>query len=209
VSSCAWPGDRILLTRYKPNTNKGKLNKTILPLALPLLILTQVLDARADTIPEIVAQAKRSLLEIDTIDSSGNQFSGTGFFIGADGLAITNFHVIAGASQIVGRNMSGAVYPLERIYFLPPHADLAVLKFSASDVPYLRLGYSPSAVEGQRILVIGNPATYTGTVSDGLISAFPRESFIHANQRSYFSGLRRFPCHGRTRQGYRCSNAFL
>jgi|SRR5580692_5949148 serine protease Do len=60
----------------------------------------------------------------------------------------------------------------ERVDFVAPNADLAILKFFAVDVPYLRLGSSQSAVEGQHILVIGNPGGLQGTVSDGLISAF-------------------------------------
>ena len=50
--------------------------------------------------------------------------------------------------------------------------DLALLKFSATDVAYLELGSSAKAVEGQRVLVIGNPEGLQGTVSDGIISAF-------------------------------------
>jgi S1-C subfamily serine protease len=127
----------------------------------------------ADTIPEIVSHAKQSILVIYNVGADGiAQSLGSGFFISSDGLAITNFHVINGASQIVGLSMGGTTYRVERIYFVCPHADLAVLKFSVASVPYLKLGYSPSAVEGQRVLVIGNPEGLSGTVSDGLISAF-------------------------------------
>jgi S1-C subfamily serine protease len=46
------------------------------------------------------------------------------------------------------------------------------LQFRASDVPFLRPGKSATAVEGQKVIVIGNPTGLTGTVSDGIISAF-------------------------------------
>src|SRR5260370_13252304 len=127
----------------------------------------------ADTIPEIVSHAKQSIIEIGNIDRYGKLSSvGTGFFVSRDGFAITNYNVIKGASRIIGRNTSGANYSFERVYFVAPSVDLAILKFFAVDVPYLRLGSSQSAVEGQRILVIGNPNGLQGTVSDGLISAF-------------------------------------
>lgn len=42
----------------------------------------------------------------------------------------------------------------------------------ATDVPHLQLGSSTETVEGQRVLVIGNPEGLQGTVSDGIISAF-------------------------------------
>jgi S1-C subfamily serine protease len=127
----------------------------------------------ANTIPQIVSHAKQSIIEIGNIDPDGNLKSvGTGFFVSGDGLAITNYHVIKGASRIMGLSTSGANYLFERVFFVAPHADLVVLKFYAVDVPYLRLGSSQSAVEGQHILVIGNPGGLQGTVSDGLISAF-------------------------------------
>jgi S1-C subfamily serine protease len=50
--------------------------------------------------------------------------------------------------------------------------DIAILKFHATDVPFLKLGQSTTAVEGQKVIVIGNPTGLMGTVSAGLISAF-------------------------------------
>jgi serine protease Do len=142
-------------------------------LALLLSISALALDLRAQSIPEIVSHAKQSILEIVNIDAKGAPSSyGSGFFISADGLAITNRHVIAGASRIVARSLAGTLYLMERVYFVCPQDDLAVLKFSAASVPFLKLGYSPSAVKGQRVLVIGNPDGLSGTVADGLISAF-------------------------------------
>jgi Trypsin-like peptidase domain len=50
--------------------------------------------------------------------------------------------------------------------------DLAMLKFTTTDVPHLELGSSADVVEGQKVLVIGNPEGLQGTVSDGIVSAF-------------------------------------
>ncbi len=50
--------------------------------------------------------------------------------------------------------------------------DVAELQFLTTDAPYLTLVPSSGAVEGQRVLVIGNPVGLEGTVSDGIISAF-------------------------------------
>jgi hypothetical protein len=66
----------------------------------------------------------------------------------------------------------GAFFAYEGLLYAPPRVDLALLKFSAHDAPWLKLGRSDTAVEGQRVLVIGNPTGLQGTVSDGLIAAF-------------------------------------
>src|SRR5260221_14639375 len=72
----------------------------------------------------------------------------------------------------MAKNPSGAVYFLKGIISVSPSTDVALLQFYATDVPHLRLGSTTDAVEGQRVLVIGNPEGLEGTVSDGIISAF-------------------------------------
>jgi hypothetical protein len=66
----------------------------------------------------------------------------------------------------------GAYFAFEKVLYTPPGIDLAILKFAAHDAHWLKLGHSDTAVEGQRVLVIGNPHGLQGTVSDGLIAAF-------------------------------------
>jgi hypothetical protein len=127
---------------------------------------------RADLIPEIAARAQRAVIEVDALDARGNLLGrGTAFFISADGKVATSFHVIQGAARIVGLGDTGAEYRFERVVNLPAGIDLAILKFSAVNTPHLALGSSRTAVEGQRILVIGNPIGLHETISDGLIAA--------------------------------------
>jgi hypothetical protein len=98
--------------------------------------------------------------------------TGTGFFISPDGLAVTNYHVIQGASHLAGRTNEGAVFQFEHLVAHPQGVDLAILKFAADGAAYLKLGHSTDAVEGQTVLVIGNPEGLQGSVSEGIISAF-------------------------------------
>jgi serine protease Do len=98
--------------------------------------------------------------------------TGTGFFITSEGVAVTNYHVIQDASSVAAMTNDGAFFAFEGILYAPPGVDLVLLKFSAHDAPWLKLGRSDTAAEGQRVLVIGNPTGLQGTVSDGLIAAF-------------------------------------
>jgi hypothetical protein len=144
------------------------------------------------SIPEIVAVAKPAIVKIITFDAEGHAIKGgTGFFVSADGLVATNYHVIEGAKpiQIVCQGLDGADYHIEYISLTDgpggadyPAADLAILKVTAQNHSYLPLGSSTDAREGQHVLVIGNPEGLSGTVSDGLIAAFRNrdpENAIH------------------------------
>jgi tetratricopeptide (TPR) repeat protein len=117
--------------------------------------------------------AKPAVVEIVTTDQKGSTNRlGTGFFISSDAQVVTNQHVVEGAASIAAINNNGAMFLFERVVAQPPGMDLAVLKFRATDVPFLTLGKSTTVVEGQKVIVIGNPTGLTGTVSDGIISAF-------------------------------------
>jgi serine protease Do len=113
-----------------------------------LVFLTTPL--RADSIPEIVAKAKPAVVEIVTTDATGAPKTlGTGFFISPDGLVVTNRHVIEGADSIAAVSNNGAILRFERVSAQPTGLDLVVLEFHASGVPFLKLGKSTTAAEGQ------------------------------------------------------------
>ncbi len=145
-------------------------------LGLHTLILVSplaVVAVHATDIPALVQKAKPAVVEILTFDQQNNLLkTGTGFFISPDGLLLTNYHVISGGSSIMAKTPTGAVYFLKSVLSASKTYDVAKLQFFATDVPYLTLGSSSGAIEGQRVLVIGNPEGLGGTVSDGIISAF-------------------------------------
>jgi len=145
-------------------------------LGLHTLILVSplaVVAVHATDIPALVQKAKPAVVEILTFDQQNNLLkTGTGFFISPDGLLLTNYHVISGGSSIMAKTPTGAVYFLKSVLSASKTYDVAKLQFFATDVPYLTLGSSSGAIEGQRVLVIGNPVGLEGTVSEGIISAF-------------------------------------
>src|SRR5215470_157734 len=141
-------------------------------LILVLLVFLKT-PSKANSIPEIVAKTKPAIVEIVTTDATGAPKAlGTGFFISPDGLVVTNQHVIQGADSITSVSNNGAIFLFERVVAQPEGVDLVVLKFHATDVPFLKLDKSTTAAEGQKVIVIGNPTGLMGTVSDGIISAF-------------------------------------
>ena len=141
-------------------------------LIIALLLLSN-LFLRADSMPDIVNRAKAAIVKIVALNEQGSTTDlGTGFFISPDGLVVTNFHVIRSAASLAAISNNGALFPFEKIISEPAGVDLAILKLRATDVPFLRLGDSTDKVEGEKVIVIGNPFGFPGTVSDGIISGF-------------------------------------
>src|SRR5258707_2232325 len=140
---------------------------------LTLILVFSLSAVQGADIPSLVQKAKAAVVEILTYDQQNRLLkTGTGFFVSPDGALLTNYHVISGGSSIMAKTPTGAAYFLKNIVTASESDDIAKLQFFATDVSYLTLGSSLSAVEGQRILVIGNPEGLEGTVSDGIISAF-------------------------------------
>jgi S1-C subfamily serine protease len=131
--------------------------KYLSPSLILVLLVFFKTSLRADPIPEIVAKAKPAIVEIVGSDAKGTtKTRGTGFFVSPDGLVVTNQHVIEGANSITAVSNTGAIFHFERVVSQPPGADIAVLKFRATDVPFLKLGESTKAVEGPSEQVAGS-----------------------------------------------------
>lgn len=103
------------------------------------------------------------------------QGTGSGFIIDAEGLILTNAHVIEGADQVLvtlkdGREFAGEVLGED------PLTDLAVIRVEASGLPTVTLGDSEQLRPGEWAIAIGNPLGLDNTVTAGIISATGRSS---------------------------------
>src|SRR5450631_129001 len=98
---------------------------------------------------------------------------GSGFVIRADGLIITNRHVIAGARTVRVRLSDSRELPA-KIIGADAVTDIALLKVSAGNLPALRLGTSSAVSVGDAVIAIGNPFGLGQSVSAGIISARAR-----------------------------------
>ncbi len=95
---------------------------------------------------------------------------GSGFVISRDGLVVTNFHVVDGATE-VKVHLGDRDYPAE-IKGADKATDIALLKIDAgNNLRYLELGDSDALRVGDWIMVIGNPLNLDKTVTTGVVSA--------------------------------------
>lgn len=95
---------------------------------------------------------------------------GSGFLISADGLVVTNHHVIEDASEI-SVFLGDREYPAE-IQGDDPATDIALLKIETDEpLTHLALGSSHDLRVGDWIMAIGSPFQLTNSVSVGVVSA--------------------------------------
>ena len=102
---------------------------------------------------------------------------GSGVIVNADGLIVTNHHVIDGAEDIevvLSNNQSF----MAKVIGSDQASDLAALKIEAHDLPALHLGDSDRVRVGDVVLAIGNPLGLTQTVTAGIISAKGRATGV-------------------------------
>ncbi len=103
---------------------------------------------------------------------------GSGFFISADGLIVTNNHVIVGQDGEVAESIfvtltDGREFKAELVG-RDPLSDIAVLRVAGDSFPFVQLGDSDAARVGEWVLAIGNPLGVGSSVTAGIISAVER-----------------------------------
>jgi tetratricopeptide (TPR) repeat protein len=136
------------------------------------LIFCPSLTAAQDFLPELVKRIKPSAVAIETFDNRGNTVSrGSGFFIASDKI-ITNRHVIEKSSRAEIHLFNGRKYAVKGVLAIDGEGDLALLQVDVPKefaVPLPVVQRVP--LEGESIVVIGNPLGLEGSVSNGIVSA--------------------------------------
>jgi serine protease Do len=99
---------------------------------------------------------------------------GSGFFISADGFAVTNNHVVDGADKVEVTTDDGKVYKA-KVIGTDARTDLALIKVEGgSDFPFAKLSDGKPRI-GDWVLAVGNPFGLGGTVTAGIVSASGRD----------------------------------
>jgi serine protease Do len=100
---------------------------------------------------------------------------GSGFIVDASGVVLTNNHVVDGASEVVVSLTDGRKFTSSDIK-TDENSDLAIVRVKANGpLPFLRFGDSSQSEIGDRVLAIGAPFGFTGSVTHGIISGRGRE----------------------------------
>jgi serine protease Do len=106
-------------------------------------------------------------------DDGATASLGSGFVVRADGLIVTNRHVIVGARKVHVHLPDGRDFVAD-IVGADALTDIALLRIHAVNLPALRLGSSEDVSVGDAVIAIGNPFGLGQSVSAGIVSARAR-----------------------------------
>src|ERR1700722_14482042 len=95
---------------------------------------------------------------------------GSGFLISADGLVLTNAHVVDGAKEVTVKLSDHREYKA-KVLGADKSSDIAVLKIDAHNLPTVTLGNSDKLGVGDYVLAIGEPFGLEETATAGIVSA--------------------------------------
>ena len=144
-----------------------------IPLLLTAVLLVPQAEAQRSTEEETVIRVARAATPAVVGISRGGG-SGSGVIVRADGVIITNAHVVGNARSVEvttadGRTLTGTVLGRDA------DVDTAIVQVRASNLPVAPLGDSDRLEVGQIAVAIGNPLGLERTVTRGVVSAVNRD----------------------------------
>ncbi len=98
---------------------------------------------------------------------------GSGFIVSADGLVLTNAHVVDGAKEVVVKLTDRREFTA-KVLGSDKRTDVAVLKIAASGLPVVQFGQPAQLQPGEWVLAIGSPFGFENSVTAGVVSATGR-----------------------------------
>lgn len=142
---------------------------------LQLFLSTFAYDRDESTNIHVYEKINPAIVAIDAKISNGTS-SGSGCIITSKGLILTSSHVILGSDNIKVTTSDGEEYKAHVVAQIGRDNDLTVLKIN-TDKPLktVVIGNSSSVKVGQKVLAIGNPFGFSGTLTQGIVSRIDKK----------------------------------
>jgi putative serine protease PepD len=147
--------------------------------------LSQVAPSGNDLPPGAITQVAQKVLPsvVQLVGSSGE---GSGVVLSADGLILTNAHVLEAGGNggaLTATFQNGSTAPVQ-VVGKDTRADIAVVKAqNVSGLTPIQLGNSDGLQVGQQVVAVGSPLGLSGTVTSGIVSALNRPVVTEQDQQ--------------------------
>lgn len=146
------------------------MKKIVLFLLLFLSFPANAFDKEEQSVIALYEKINPAIVCIDSHVSNGVS-CGTGCIIDKRGIILTSAHVLEDGNNVVVTMSNGQDYIARVMTKLGEKKDIALLKI---DVPIelktVKMGNSEKIKVGQKVLAIGNPFGFNGTLTQGIIS---------------------------------------
>lgn len=122
---------------------------------------------------EVIANVRNQYQNIQTTVSSGS-----GFIVTAEGMVLTNAHVISNSAAVEVRLSNGETYK-GVVIDVDDESDLAAVKLISNNkniFPNVKLGTSSRVRAGEWVAALGSPLRLSNTVTGGIVSSLHRAS---------------------------------
>lgn len=185
-------GDAALVCRSALSASLASGGKTLLaallaagavtPQAIRAADLDSALQSGPMTARQMYSFAAPSILLVETFgDPAGNPYSklgsGSAVLLAADGVAVTNYHVLEGSKYATALLTDGSRFQIQQILYANKRQDLCVFRLAPASTagirrnsfPYLEMAAHNTVYTGDEIYTIGCPLGLSSTISDGLV----------------------------------------
>lgn len=160
VSGCVSGSTGLTLTKTVTTTAQ---------VTTPVMTLTDFTSVIAAVRPSVVA-IETEVPGYSVFGAYTQEQAGSGWIIDANGLVVTNNHVVEGASSVTVTLEDGRAFAAQAVYS-DAYSDLAVIKINAQNLPAAKLGDSSSLRVGDWVVAIGNSLGMGISATKGIVSA--------------------------------------
>lgn len=168
----------------KEDSRSGSRLERVKPETAPEFTLQSGKGQRELSLQELYSRCAQSVVGIraDYADESGYAW-GTGIVVSADGLILTNQHVIDLATSATVTLSDGGEYPA-KLVGEDVVTDIALLQIQAEGLVPAQFGDSGELQVGESVAAIGNPLSdrFTNSLTDGIVSAINRDVTVDGRQ---------------------------
>ena len=139
-------------------------------LSFLIVLPVQAFDKEELSIITLYEKINPSIVCVDSQVSDGVS-CGTGCIIHKSGIILTSAHVLDESDSVIVTMYNGQDYKARILKRFEKNKDIALLKIEVPvELKTVRLGDSAKVKVGQKVLAIGNPFGFNGTLTQGIIS---------------------------------------